>query len=140
MRFGRDDNADASSVEDRRGFPGGRVGIAGGGLGLVGIVVVMLVRLLGGDVDVGSAPSSAGQTAPQGTNPGAQRTPATSLGGSCEGVTSGTDQAKFVACVETNVQAFWRGELAKSSKPYAMAPLVLFTDRTQSACGVAGGR
>lgn len=52
-------------------------------------------------------------------------------------MTSGTDQAKFIACVETNVQAFWGRELAQTGTTYHPAKLVLFTDATSSGCGEA---
>jgi predicted metalloprotease len=107
--------------------------MAGGGLGLVGLLVVLAIRALGGgDISSGPAESDPGPASPSRT-----QTPAAGLGGSCQGVTSDTDQAKFIVCVETNVQSFWRQELAKSGKPYEVAKLVLFTERSQSACGVA---
>ena len=144
MRFGPGDDADSSTVEDRRGFPGGRLGMAGGGLGVVGVIVVALVRMLGGDVITTGTTGDDRTRTGAGTRPAEPRssqiqtqTRSASLSGSCEGVTSSTDQGKFIACVETNVQSFWREELAKSHKTYDVAKLVLFTDRTQSACGVA---
>ena len=63
--------------------------------------------------------------------------------GSCRGVTSESDPAKFIVCVETNVQAFWRRQLASASASgvsgggYRPARLVLFTEATRSACGTA---
>ena len=139
MRFGLGDNADSSTVEDRRGFPGGRIGMAGGGLGIVGLLVVLLVQALGGDLTGGGGGTSPGpaQNDPQPGSYAHTQTTSASLGGSCQGVTSDTDQGKFVACVETNVQAFWREELAKSGKSYEVSKLVLFTDRTESGCGIA---
>jgi predicted metalloprotease len=131
MRFGAGDQGD-NQVEDRRGagFPGGRIGAGFGGLGLVGALIVVAVRLLGGDVtsDAGSATTTG---APQQSG-GA----ASTLTGSCQGVTSATDQGKFVACVEANVQAFWEKEISS----YAPAKLVLFTERTYSGCGDASAR
>ena len=47
-----------------------------------------------------------GAPVPRGSQP--------STGGSCGGVTSENDPAKFVVCVETNVQAFWRRQLASA--------------------------
>jgi len=134
MKFGRGDSADSSTVEDRRGMGRG-IGVAGGGLGLVGLVVVLIVRALGGDVDLGNGGGAPGDPGPA---PGSRtETTSASLGGSCEGVTSGTDQAKFIACVETNVQNFWKGELPRHGMTYEVSKLVLFTDRTQSGCGGA---
>lgn len=130
MKFGSNDSADSSTVEDRRGFPGGRIGAAGGGLGVVGVVLYLIVRALGGDVDTGGTGAEQAPASRTQTN-------SASLGGSCQGVTSSSDQAKFITCVETNVQSFWRGELAKEQVTYDTSKLVLFTDRTQSGCGGA---
>jgi uncharacterized protein len=141
MRFGDDDGADASQVDDRRGagpsFPGGGLGLGAGGLGIGGVLVYMVFRLLGGAPSALHDPPNRASPFPEtqptqqggdlGTNP--------ELGGSCRGVTSETDQAKFVSCVETNVQKFWRGALPG----YRAAKLVLFTDETPSACGMASG-
>jgi uncharacterized protein len=141
MRFDGDDQADASQVDDRRGqggfsFPGGRLGAGAGGLGLVGTLVYIAFQLLGGNVTTtGGAgdpvglqpgdPNSTGPSAAGGTN--------AALGGSCQGASSSLDQAKFISCVETSVQAFWKRRLAS----YAPAKLVLFTDSTSSGCGMA---
>lgn len=119
---------------------GGRIGVAGGGLGLVGVVVVLIVRALGGNVDV---PNGGGDPTTRPSDPGNANVPSktettgASLSGSCEGVTSATDQAKFITCVQTNVQEFWTRELPKQGKAYESSKLVLFTDRTQSGCGGA---
>ena len=105
--------------------------VGGGGLGLVGVIAYVVIRLLGGDVQVdnGGGPSS----------PAAQ--PSTpdnaSLGGSCEGVTSATDPAKFISCVVSNVQHFWARDLPRAGTQYQPAHLVLFTQATQSGCGTA---
>jgi predicted metalloprotease len=140
MKFGGDDRADASTVEDRRGrggFPGGGYGV-GGGLGVVGVIVVVVFKLLSGDtqgaVDV-ALDNADPRTAPQPT----VASPVTSaaISGSCEGVNSESDPAKFIVCVETNVQAFWTKELPRAGTAYHTAKLVLFTDRTSSACGPA---
>jgi uncharacterized protein len=134
MRFGSDDDADSSQVEDRRGSGsgfGGPIMVGGGGLGIVGVVVYVVIRLLGGDVQVdnGSAP-----TAPI----GAPSVPENQqLGGSCQGVTSQTDPAKFISCVVSNVQRFWARELPRRGTQYEPAHLVLFTQATPSGCGTA---
>lgn len=133
MKFGDDDHVN-SSVEDRRGWGPMHYGAAGaGGLGLIGAVVVLLVRALGGDVTVddgSGAPTSTEQT----TGANANTTGATPTAGeSCKGASSLADQGKFVACVETNVQKFWRGKLSG----YEDSPLVLFRDETSTGCGAA---
>jgi predicted metalloprotease len=134
MRFGSDDDADSSQIEDRRGSGGfgGPMLIGGGGLGIVGVIAYVVIRLLGGDVDVDNGQP---QPAPGYSSPSA---PANQqLGGSCQGVTSESDPAKFISCVVSNVQRFWARELPRHGTEYAPAHLVLFTQATPSGCGTA---
>lgn len=114
------------------------MGAGAGGLGLIGLLIVGAIKLLGGDV-VTSSDSSQGQTQRQ-PSPGDPRGgpgAAPPVGGSCAGVTSATDQARFIACVETNVQSFWTRQLPQSGAAYHPAHLVLFTEATPSGCGEA---
>ncbi|MGZ3405730.1 MAG: KPN_02809 family neutral zinc metallopeptidase [Polyangia bacterium] len=132
MKFGSDDDADSSQIEDRRGSRfGGPMMIGGGGLGIVGVIAYVLIRLLGGDVEVDNG---GGQPAPSASPsvPDNQQ-----LGGSCQGVTSETDPAKFISCVVSNVQHFWARELPRRGTQYQTAHLVLFTEATPSGCGTA---
>ena len=46
---------------------------------------------------------------------------------SCRGVDSKNDPAKFVVCVESNVQAFWHRELSGRGSGYHPSKLVLFS-------------
>jgi uncharacterized protein len=112
--------------------------MAGGGLGVVGVIVALLVQVLGGgDLGGDGTPSGPRESDPQSSSYSRTQTTSAKIGGNCQGVTSATDEGKFIACVETNVQSFWREELAKSGKNYTVSKLVLFTGRTESACGVA---
>jgi predicted metalloprotease len=142
MKFDDSDNADESQVEDRRGsrFPGGGVGMGVGGLGLVGGVVYLIVQVLAANGNPAATAveryiEDSQRNAPMG--PPAPAGSHDNLGGSCAGVSSVSNQAKFVVCVETNVQAFWRKQLAASGEGYRPARLVLFTDATPSGCGTA---
>ncbi|HEX8953060.1 MAG TPA: neutral zinc metallopeptidase, partial [Polyangia bacterium] len=134
MRFGSDDDADSSQVEDRRGSGfGGPMLVGGGGLGIVGVIAFVVIKLLGGNVQVDDG---RGQPAPSmAPSPGGAENQ--QLGGSCQGVTSDTDPAKFISCVVSNVQRFWARELPRHGTEYAPAHLVLFTQATQSGCGTA---
>jgi predicted metalloprotease len=131
MRFGSDDNADEGQVEDRRGMSfGGPLVFGGGGLGIVGVIAYVLIRFLGGDpsaIDTGG-----GQGAPS-----QEVAPNQALGGSCQGVTSDTDNPKFISCVVSNVQRFWSREMQRRGVNYQPAHLVLFSDATPSGCGTA---
>jgi predicted metalloprotease len=128
MKFNEGDSADTSQVDDRRGSSFGKIGFGAGGLGVVGALVFFAIRMFTG-VDITPGPADQAPRQPQ--------APATSLAGSCQGVTSTTDPAKFVVCVESNVQSFWAHQLGSSGAGYRPAKLVLFSDRTQSGCGVA---
>ncbi len=132
MKFDDNDQTDASEVEDRRGsgFPGGGLGMAGGGLGLVGLIVVGLIRFLGGDVITPSGEGAREEPPRRGPTSQAYAP----ISGSCAGVSSTSDQGKFVACVEHNVQRFWATKIGAGYRP---AKLVLFTDATESGCGEA---
>lgn len=134
MNFGNDDDADSSQVEDRRGQSfGGPMILGGGGLGLVGVVAYVIIRLLGGNVAIdnggGNLSSPSSQAEPTAPNE--------SLGGSCAGVTSTSDPAKFISCVVSNVQHFWQKRFAQDNRPYRSAHLVLFSEATPSGCGTA---
>src|ERR1700761_5411039 len=136
MQFGSDDDADSSQVEDRRGQSfGGPIMLGGGGLGLVGVVAYVIIRLLGGNVVVGNG--GGGPIAPPAPYEQPQAAPNESLGGSCQGVTSTSDPAKFISCVVSNVQHFWQKRFAADNQPYRTAHLVLFSDATASGCGTA---
>lgn len=133
MKFGDDDNVN-SSVEDRRGWTPMHYSAGAGGLGIVGVVVVLLVRALGGDVTVDDGSGSATSTDQTTSGNAAGNTGATPTAGeSCKGASSQVDQGKFVACVETNVQNFWR----KKMNGYEDVSLVLFRDETSTGCGEA---
>jgi uncharacterized protein len=145
MRFDDSDRADESQVEDRRGmrFPGGGVGMGVGGLGVVGGVIYLIVQVLAANgspaataveryIEESQRNAPMGPPAPAGSHE--------NLGGSCAGVSSVSNQAKFVVCVETNVQAFWRKQLAAAGEGYRPAHLVLFTDATPSGCGTASAQ
>ncbi len=117
-----DDQTESTNIEDRRGIP---VGVAGGGLGLV--VVVVVAMLLG--VDPGAllrsvqdgAPPAVQQPAP---NP-AQRPPA-------------EDEMKhFVAKILGSTESTWSEIFAQHNRKYVAPTLVLFTGAVKSACGMA---
>jgi predicted metalloprotease len=143
VKFDDSDRVDTSEVEDRRGrrFPGGSVGAGAGGLGLVGAAVYVVLRLLaaGGNQTAGEISRAIDDSQRTGTNPSAGMggVEAQHLAGSCRGVDSQNDPAKFVACVETNVQGFWGRELSGEGAGYAPAKLVLFSEATPSGCGTA---
>ncbi len=123
-------------------FPGGGVGMGVGGLGLVGGLVYLAIQVWASSGSpTGAAVSRLIEESQRGVETGAPvpRGSQTPLTGSCRGVTSESDPAKFVVCVQTNVQAFWRRQLASATSGggYRPAKLVLFNEATPSGCGTA---
>lgn len=104
----------SDNVEDRRG--GGR-GVAVGG-GVVGLLVMVVFALMGGDPNAvaglvgGGAPSS---------GPGIQ-----------------DEGREFVSVVLADTEEVWSELFAEMGRTYEEPKLVLFEGQVQSACGVAG--
>ena len=147
VRFDDSDQADNSQVEDRRGsrFSGGaRMGAGVGGLGIVGGLIYIGLQVLaqGGNQTAGQLSRIIENT--QGPGAGSDVGPTQDtrrLSGSCRGVDSTNDPAKFIVCVESSVQSFWRRRLAGGGGGgYTPAKLVLFSDATSSGCGTADAR
>lgn len=116
--------AQSSNVEDRRGRRrgGGPVGIGIGGL----LLVLVLSYVTGQDprtflqvLDTAQAPSE--RVSP--TN-GADGAPQDQLG-------------RFASVVLRDTEETWRDLFAQSGEMYEEPPLVLFSQRVQSGCGVA---
>ena len=130
MRWRRVKNPD---VIDRRGarggagFPVGRGGAVGGGLGLVGVLVVLAVQLLGGsgaafDVDtgLGGGGSAPGQPAAIPPSEDPER-----------------DLKDFSTYVFTDAQKLWEQTFGRADQPYENARLVLYRSGVSTACGDA---
>jgi predicted metalloprotease len=109
----------SGNVEDRRGRGAGGLAIGGGGL----LIVLVLALLFGADPqallqqlgDTGSV---------QPTDPVAP---------------PGDDEmAQFVSTVLASTEDVWRAQFETIGRQYQEPRLVLFTDRVQSACGIAG--
>jgi predicted metalloprotease len=119
---------ESSNVEDQRGMGGRGMAMGGGGLG----VLLLVIYLCGGNPQAlldqfggGSAPTQQQQPQTQGNpNKPAQ---------------TNDDAKKFVASVLGSTEDVWRKVLPQQARiQYQDPKLVLFTDRVQSACGVAG--
>lgn len=111
MRY--DTGHESANVEDRRGS-GGR-GLAIGGMGIGGTIIVGLLSVLFGRNLFNSSPSSA-----RGPNPADE------------------EARHFVAFVLDDAQAIWAGVLPTQARTnYREAKLVLFDDPISTACGDA---
>ena len=109
----------SSNVEDRRGLS--PRGVAGGGIGA--IVIVLVVLLLGGD------PTSVIQNI--------QTTDQTTTSNYTE-TAEEKELAQFVSVVLAETETVWHNIFADIGRQYREPKLVLFSGSVQSACGVAG--
>ncbi len=111
------------------GFPVGRA--AGGGFGLVGLILALLfgTNIVGG--------GDGGFDGGSGLDPFDQRT----AGGSGRTIDAAPDPdaqlADFVTFVVEDVQASWDQQFRAAGKVYPTTTLVLFEEATQSGCGPA---
>ena len=117
----------SENVEDRRGqrmsgrFPGGRVG-AGGGVGL--IVVIVLALVLGVDPSQLLSSMEGGGTAVEAPAGPVRETP------------EEAKRSDFIRVVLADTEDVWNTIFAASGQTYAEPTLVLYRDATQSSCGV----
>jgi predicted metalloprotease len=130
----------SSNIEDRRsqgggGFGGGLgggmgrmripTGRAGGGLGIVGIVVVLgLIWVLTGQNPLDTI--TGGSTSPSGS--------------SWSMPSSNADQDElmgFVGVVVKDTEDYWGDVFQRNGKTYSPPQVVVFSQATQSACGMA---
>jgi len=110
----------STNVEDRRGVSAG--GLAAGG-GIIGLIVVVLNLLLGGD---------ASQIPPE-LLPGQQQ----STQGSSTNDSADNLRAEFVKVVLAETEDVWTNIFRQKGEQYPEPTLVLFRDAVQSGCGAA---
>lgn len=116
------DRRQSANVEDRRGLSGGKVAI-GGGLGT--LVIVLIAMLLGGD------PRQVLERLPA-AEPGPAAQTSRPLNPEEE------ELKQFVSVVLAETEDVWNDVFRQAGRQYREPTLVLFTDRVQSACGLAG--
>jgi predicted metalloprotease len=117
---------ESENVEDRRG-PGRKVGLAVGGG--AGILLVILGLIFGVD------PQQLAGLIGQGQPPGAQGQP---NGQPAAPVDPAEERmAHFVKVVFHDTELVWDDLFGRMGKRYQRPKLVLFTDRVESACGLA---
>ncbi|HVQ74514.1 MAG TPA: neutral zinc metallopeptidase [Candidatus Binatia bacterium] len=111
----------SGNVEDRRGIPMSR-GVAGGGIGLIVVVLLALffgvdpsVLLQGGGPDVARAPVERGPQAPPADDP----------------------VRDFVSVVLADTEDTWKDLFRRMNRTYQEPRLVLFSGAVESACGFA---
>ena len=111
----------SENVEDRRGMSGGGK-IIGGGLG--GLVVLVIALLMGAD------PRQLLEQAPTQPSSGPQTSrPA----GAPE-----EEQVQFIRVVLASTEDYWTEAFRQMGRQYRKPKLQIFSNRVDSACGVAG--
>lgn len=115
--FGR---RESNNVEDRRGFSTG--GLVTGG-GIIGLVIYLLINILGGNPDQGSQLQDASQRNAQGV--------------STTGDASTDTMARFAAVILAGTEDVWSKIFSDNAGNYKAPTLVLFSNATQSSCGMA---
>jgi predicted metalloprotease len=123
---------DPSQVEDRRGNKGMMIGGLGGGMGLI---VLLVTLLLGGNpTDLG------GSSAPQATAPSGG-VPGGSISENCQtGADATQSQDCRIVAYVNSIQEYWGDALPRYGLQYTPSRTVLFSDATQSACGYASAQ
>jgi len=115
----------STNIEDRRGRRmGGRVGVGGGGIGMIVIILLVswltgtnplsLLQMTGG-VPAGEAPADSVPTGTAGEDP----------------------QSKFIGAIVGDLEDTWGEIFARAGERYQPPVLVLFDGQVQSACGFA---
>lgn len=112
----------SQNVDDRRG---GRTGAVVGGVGGLGIIGVLIALFLGGGGGLGDALSGLGAGVP---SQQVEQPPEY----------QGLDEVEdFVRAILGSTETVWTDVFADAGRTYQPSQLVLFTERTQSACGGA---
>jgi len=109
---------ESSNVDDRRSFSGGGLAVGGG---IIGVIVLVLNMLLGGDSSGPSQVQFPDQSQPMTT----------------EQQAADDERAKFVKVVLGYTEDVWGEIFSQQGKQYQQPTLVLFRNNVQSACGFA---
>ena len=145
MKFNDNVQLDTSQVEDRRGSGGGgggggfslgKGGLAGGGLGIVGILVFVAIQLFsGGGSSTGTSGGGALSDALGQLSGGNAQAASVSSGQlQCPAGATSSDDCEVLAIVNS-VQAYWSQQLARSGTTYTKSNTIFFTGSTPTGCG-----
>ena len=136
VSFRDDSQLDPSEVRDERGrgglggaFPGGRIAVGGGGLGLGGLVILLLLQFLGGGGSLGQLGDLQDQTS-AGAPPG-------DLSDCRTGADANARQDCRIIGYVNSVQRFWKDEFARRGATYVPATTYFESDQWQTGCGPA---
>lgn len=112
---------ESTNVEDRRSISGGGLAVGGG---IVGVIIIVIKLLMGGD------PAELTQQLAPGQNNAQQMSP--------QEQAKDDERASFVKVVLADTEDVWTKLLQEQGKTYQDPTLVLFRNQVQSACGMAG--
>jgi predicted metalloprotease len=136
VSFRDDSQLDPSEVRDERGrgglgggFPGGRIAVGGGGLGLGGLIIILLLQVLGGGGGLGQLGGLQAQT-----SAGA---PPSDLSTCRTGADANARQDCRIIGYVNSVQRFWKSEFVRRGRTYVPATTYFETGQWQTACGPA---
>ncbi|MFC5722471.1 neutral zinc metallopeptidase [Streptomyces gamaensis] len=133
MQFDDDANLDTSQVQDERG---GR--IPGGGYTIGGGIVGLLALLAGLFFGIGPEELGLSGTQGQGQQPRSSASTDAQVSQNCRtGKDANTREDCRIVAVVNSAQSFWSQELARQGTTYTPASTVLFSNRTNTACGAA---
>ena len=111
----------SSNIEDRRGMSAGKVAVGGG----LGTVLILIIALL-----FGADPRQLLEQVPGDSSTGVQ---------SSRPVNPEEEELKqFVSVVLAKSEDVWTEVFRQNGRQYREPTLVLFADRVDSACGIAG--
>lgn len=111
----------STNIEDRRGLSGGKVAV-GGGLGTILLLIIALI--FGAD--------------PRQLLEQVQTNPTADVQSSRPANPEEEELKQFVSVVLAKSEDVWNNVFQQNGRQYREPTLVLFTDRVQSACGMAG--
>jgi uncharacterized protein len=136
VSFRDDSQLDPSEVSDQRGrgglgggFPGGRIAVGGGGLGVGGLIIVLLLQLLGGGGGLGQLGGLQDQT-----SAGA---PPSDLSECRTGADANARQDCRIIGYVNSVQRFWKQDFQRRGRAYAPATTYFETGQWETGCGPA---
>ncbi len=127
-----DGERSSDNIDDRRGS--GPAMMAGGGIGIVGVIIVIIFLLMGGD------PSTIAKNLPQGGGQmgGQQAGPGGAGGGPVQADPAEEKLRDFISRVLASTEDVWQAQLpTQANTRYKIPTLVLFRGAVQSACGQA---
>ena len=145
MKFNDDAQLDTSQVEDRRGASGssggggggfslGKGGIAGGGVGIIVILIFVGIQLFSGNGGSGTSGTNFSNILAQVAGSSTPTAQVASNQLSCPQGADTSDDCQVLAIINS-VQDYWSQQLATSGTTYTKANTVFFSGQTPTGCG-----